>query len=48
MQPGGVESHARTMENTSTMSVCKGADGQWKADAAKPPKDPRGVRLTQA
>lgn len=33
-----VESHARTMENASTMSVCKGADGQWKADAAKPPK----------
>lgn len=33
-----VDTHARSMENSSTMSVCKGADGRWKADAAKPPK----------
>jgi surface antigen len=33
-----VDTHARTMENASTMSVCKSADGHWKADAAKPPK----------
>ena len=33
-----VETHAKTMENASTMSVCKSADGRWKADAAKPPK----------
>jgi hypothetical protein len=33
-----VETHARTMENASTMSVCKTAEGHWKADAAKPPK----------
>ncbi len=33
-----VETHAKTMENASTMSVCKTADGRWQADAAKPPK----------
>ena len=33
-----VDTHAKTMENTSTISVCKTADGAWKADAAKPPK----------
>jgi surface antigen len=32
-----VETHAKTMENSATMSVCKSADGQWKADAVKPP-----------
>jgi surface antigen len=32
-----LESHAKTMENTSIMSVCKSADGRWKLDAAKPP-----------
>ncbi len=32
-----LESHARTMENTSIMSVCKGSDGRWKLDPAKPP-----------
>jgi hypothetical protein len=25
------------MENTSVMSVCKGTDGRWKLDGAKPP-----------
>ncbi len=33
-----VETHAKSMENASTMTVCKGSDGSWKADAAKPPK----------
>jgi hypothetical protein len=32
-----VETHARAMENTSIMSVCKSADGRWKLDSAKPP-----------
>ena len=33
-----LDNRAKTMENTTIMSVCKNADGQWKADAAKPPK----------
>jgi surface antigen len=33
-----LESHAKTMENTSIMSVCKSPDGRWKLDSAKPPK----------
>jgi hypothetical protein len=33
-----VESHAKAMENASTMSVCKSPDGSWKVDPAKPPK----------
>jgi surface antigen len=32
-----LESHAKTMENTSIMSVCKSPDGRWKLDSAKPP-----------
>ncbi len=33
-----VDTHAKTMENSATVSVCKTPDGVWKADAAKPPK----------
>jgi surface antigen len=33
-----VDTHAKTMENSSTVSVCKTPAGAWKADAAKPPK----------
>jgi surface antigen len=33
-----LDTHAKAMENTSTMSVCKSPDGRWKLDAAKPPK----------
>jgi hypothetical protein len=33
-----VENHANGLENSSTMSVCKSADGSWKLDSAKPPK----------
>ncbi len=32
-----VESHAKTMDNTQTMSVCRTSEGLWRADAAKPP-----------
>ncbi|HEY2807461.1 MAG TPA: RT0821/Lpp0805 family surface protein [Steroidobacteraceae bacterium] len=32
-----LESHARTMENAQTMSVCRTADGRWQADTAGPP-----------
>ena len=32
-----VETRAGGMENASTMSVCKSADGTWKLDSAKPP-----------
>ena len=33
-----VETRAGGMENASTMSVCKSADGTWKLASAKPPK----------
>lgn len=32
-----LESHAKTMDSSQTMSLCKAADGRWKGDAAKPP-----------
>jgi hypothetical protein len=33
-----VENHAKAMENTSIMSVCKSTDGRWKLEPAKPPQ----------
>jgi surface antigen len=33
-----IENHTKTMANTTVLSVCKGTDGRWKADSAKPPQ----------
>jgi surface antigen len=33
-----VENHAKAMENTSIMSVCKSTAGQWKLEPTKPPQ----------
>jgi surface antigen len=33
-----LENHAKGMQNTSTMTVCKTPDGPWRADDVKPPK----------
>jgi surface antigen len=33
-----IENHTKSMANTTVLSVCKGTDGRWKADSAKPPQ----------